>query len=154
MHPPLRPGREEGVEPVGASDGRVYATMASINYNIQLVSVRRTLLNGESGGIAMFPLANPDSIGRALGNSYVYMSLARFFAAFVFTATGLEHWIKWLLLAAGLAAPMQLVWSLFDVSYLLEASLLPWIAGAVGAPPPLAVLFRRARRTRAATLTS
>jgi hypothetical protein len=82
------------------------------------------------------------------------MSLARFFAAFVFTATGLEHWIKWLLLAAGLAAPMQLVWSLFDVSYLLEASLLPWIAGAVGAPPPLAVLFRRARRTRAATLTS
>jgi hypothetical protein len=82
------------VEPVGASDGRVYATMASINYNIQLVSVRRTLLNGESDGIAMFPLANPDSIGRALGNSYVYMWFPPNRGGFLMPLPGRGRWSR------------------------------------------------------------
>jgi hypothetical protein len=123
--------------------GVLYATMASISYNVQVVSVRRNLLAGEADGLDMFPLAYPDSIARALGNSYVYMSLAMVLAGLAMGATGLERWIKALLILSGLAAPLQFTWSIFDTNYLLEASLIPWILGAVVAPVLLAVMFRR-----------
>lgn len=121
--------------------GVIYATMATINYSIQLVSVRLSLLHGESSGVAMFAQANPHSITAALGNSYVYMSVAMFFAAFVFGRGRPERRIRWLLIVAGLAAPLQLAWSLFDVD-VIAISILPWTIGAVGATSLLALRFR------------
>lgn len=124
--------------------GVLYATMASVNYNIQVVSVRRNLTAAETDGLDMFPLAYPDSITRALGNSYVYMAVAMVFAGLAFGgATRRERAIKRFLVLAGLAAPLQFTWSMFDTSHLLEASLIPWILGAVVAPLLIAGEFRR-----------
>jgi hypothetical protein len=42
--------------------GILYTTMASINYNIQLVSVKDSLLSGETDGLAKFLIASSHSI--------------------------------------------------------------------------------------------
>lgn len=125
----------------------VYATMASINYNIQLVAVRWSLLSGESEGVAMFPQANPHSIFWALANAYVYMCLAMLFAAPVFAGGGVERWIRRLLTAAGLVGPVQLAVTVFDLSgaFMLVAGPL-WIIGLPVVSVLLALFFRRAAR--------
>lgn len=129
--------------------GLIYAAMASVNYNIQLVAVRRSLLAGETEGLAMFLMANPNSIVPALANSYVYMALSMLLAAFVFGRDGVARWIRWLLIVAGVAAPLQMAWSLFDLSTtVLALSLLPWAIGALGAFPLIAVLLRRTQPYR------
>src|SRR5690606_18787612 len=89
---------------IALSFGILYATMASINYNIQAVAVRQSLAAGETMGIAMFVPDNPHSVFNALANSYVYMALAMFAAGFVFEAKGLQRWIRWLFLAQMLTA--------------------------------------------------
>jgi hypothetical protein len=122
--------------------GVLYATMASINYNIQLVSVRPSLLSGETEGLAMFLQANPHSIVPALANSYAYMALAMLCAAFVFGEGRLERWIRGLLLMAGFTAPLMFAYTLFDLNItVLVLSVVPWLLGAVGATALLAVLF-------------
>lgn len=126
----------------------VYATMASINYNIQLVAVRWSLLSGESEGMAMFPQANPHSIFWALANAYVYMCLAMLFAAPVFAGGGLERWIRRLLIGAGLVAPAQLAVTVFDLSGALMLVAGPlWFIGLPAVSVLLAVLFRRGARS-------
>ena len=130
----------------------LYATMASINYNIQLVAVRQSLLAGETEGLAMITMANPHSVFVALANSYVYMCLAMLFAAPVFEGGTLARWTRWLLLAAGLFAPFQLAWSLFDLSPLVIALPFPlWLVGTPAACALLAVLFQRAGHAPAPT---
>lgn len=121
--------------------GVIYATMATINYSIQLVSVRLALTSGDGAGLAMFPQANPNSITSGLGNSYIYMSIAMLLAAFVFAHGRQERRIRWMFIIAGLAAPLQLAWSLFDVD-VIALSILPWTIGAVVGTSLLAAFFR------------
>lgn len=64
--------------------GIVYATMATINYQIQLVSVQHSLLSGRTEGMEMFVQSSPRSIFVALATSYVYMCVAMVFAAPLF----------------------------------------------------------------------
>jgi len=128
------------------SIGLIYAAMATINYNIQLVSVRTSLQAGETAGLEMFLLANPHSLTMALANSYVYMSLAMLFAGLVFRGARLANWTRWLLVAAGLAAPLQLAWTMFDVPIAGLLSVVPWALGAVVGSALVAVIFRRAGR--------
>jgi hypothetical protein len=134
---------------VGLAFGILYATMATINYSIQLVAVRQSLLSGETAGMEMFPMSqNTHSIFFALMNSYVYMCLAMFFAAFVFEGGRFERWTRWLFFAMGPVALIQLGWSLFDVSspILLVPMALMWNIGFPVAFAFLAVLFKRAGR--------
>jgi hypothetical protein len=103
----------------------VYASMASVSYNIQLSSIRKSLASGESDGLAMFVQANPHSIVAGLGNSYAYMCLAMLLAAAVFEGGRLERAIRWSLVAASLTGAFLLAWSLFDLpdAFLLRTSL-------------------------------
>jgi hypothetical protein len=54
---------------IALSLGILYATMASINYNIQVVAVRQSLAAGETMGIEMFIPDNPHSVFNAMANS-------------------------------------------------------------------------------------
>jgi hypothetical protein len=131
--------------------GVLYATMASVNYNVQFVAVRQSLLAGETDGIAMLPQANPHSIFWALANAYAYMSLAMLLLVPVFTGGRLERWIRWLLVAAGLSGPAQLAVTLFDVNGIVMLLFGPlWIVATPMVCAQLAVLFRRAGRATAA----
>jgi len=129
---------------IALSIGILYATMASINYNIQAVAVRQSLAAGETAGVELWIPDNPHSAYTALANSYVYMSISMVFAAFVFQRGRLQAWIRGLFLAQVLAAIGQIGWSMFDWSdALFIATSMLWVIGAPAAFVLMAVLFRR-----------
>ena len=126
--------------------GVVYATMATINYQIQLVSVQHNLLSGESAGMEMFVQSNFRSVFTALATSYVYMCVAMVFAAPVFGGGRIERWIRWIFLAMAPVALAQLAWSVFDLSPWVISVGAIWVVGAPIAFTLLAVLFKRSGR--------
>ncbi len=126
------------------SIGVLYATMASINYNIQAVAVRQSLAAGEFSGLALWIPDNPHSIFGALANSYVYMAFSMLAAGFVFGGGRLERWIRGLLVAQAITIIGQVGWSMFDLSEgLFYATSMVWVVGAPVAFVLLAILFRR-----------
>ena len=62
----------------------IYATMAALNYMIQLLPVWHSINNGETDGLAMFVAGNPHSIFWGLAYAYIFMNLAMLFSAPVF----------------------------------------------------------------------
>lgn len=136
---------------VGLAFAIIYATMACINYIVQLTVVRLSLLNRETDGLAMFVSGNPHSIFWALASAYVFMNLAMLFAAPVFAGGKLERWIRWLFLANGTSAVITIFGLVVDspMIYLL-GSLVPWCVIFSAATILLAVLFRRSEQSDAA----
>lgn len=136
---------------IALSLGILYATMASINYNIQAVAVRQSLAAGETMGIEMFLPDNPNSVFDALANSYVYMALAMFAAGFTFENQGLQRWIRWIFFAQLLTALGQIGKTMFDLSMsIFLATSMIWIIGAPIAFVLLAILFARTKSEHAA----
>lgn len=126
------------------SIGIIYAVMAGINYNIQAVAVRLSLAAGETGGIAMFIPDNPHSVFTALANSYVYMGISMFLAAFVFGRGRLEGWIRGLLLVQAVSAAGQAGYSMFDwPEALFIGTSMVWVAGAPAAFILMGFWFRK-----------
>ncbi|MGD8487615.1 MAG: hypothetical protein PVG54_01680 [Anaerolineae bacterium] len=124
--------------------GILYAAMASINYNIQAVSVRMSLAAGQTQGIEMFIPDNLNSIFNALANSYVYMSLSMFFAGFAYQEGKLEKWIRGLLLVQIVPAIGQIGYSMFDwpeMIFILTSMV--WVIGAPIAFVLMAIWFNR-----------
>lgn len=75
-----------------------YMTIVSINYYTQLTVVRQNLLNGNTEGLALFAMTNPDSLFFALeGIGYGLLGVATLAAAPVFARDRkLDRWIKYL----------------------------------------------------------
>lgn len=132
---------------IALSVGILYATMASINYNIQAVAVRLSLQAGETAGIEMWIPDNLNGIFNALANSYVYMAISMIFAGFVFQGGPLERWIRGLFLAQVITAVGQIGHSMFDWSMnVFIASSMVWVIGSPIAFVLLALLFGRQGR--------
>ncbi len=129
---------------IALSIGIIYATMASINYNIQAVSVRMTLAAGETAGTQMFLPDNSNSIFNALANSYIYMALSSFFAGFIFKEGKLEKWIRWLLFAQILTVIGQVAHTMFDASMtLFIATSMVWVIGSPATFILIAIWFHK-----------
>lgn len=128
---------------IALSIGIVYAVMASINYNIQAVSVRQSLAAGEINGIEMFLPDNTHSIYNALANSYVYMAISMFFAAFIFEKGKLEKWIRGLLLVQIISAIGQIGYSMIDISEtIFIVTSMIWVVGAPASFILIAIWFK------------
>ena len=124
--------------------GILYATMASINYNIQVVAVRQSLAAGETAGIEMFIPDNPHSVFAAMANSYVYLSLSMVAAGFAFENRGLQRWIRWIFFAQMVTAVGQAGATMFDLSMdIFYATSMVWVIGAPVSFVLLAILFAR-----------
>jgi hypothetical protein len=137
---------------IALSIGIVYATMASINYNIQAVAVRMSLQAGQTAGIEMWIPDNLNGIFNALANSYVYMALSMISAGFIFQGGRLERWIRGLFLAQVITAVGQIGHSMFDWSMtIFIASSMVWVIGSPIAFVLLALLFRRRGRDQVKT---
>jgi hypothetical protein len=122
----------------------LYAGLALTNYLVQLTTVRRSLLGGETDGLAPLVMGNPHSVFWALASTYILLNLAMLFAAPVFAGGLLERWVRWLFVANGLTAPINvLVIALDSPALYLIASLVPWCVVFTAATGLLAVLFRR-----------
>lgn len=123
----------------------VYSVMASVNYLIQLLVVRRSIAFNEIEGLGLLAHANPHSIFWALATSYAYMSLAMLFAAWVFKPRGPERWVRWLFAAVGVTAPVQFLGVLFELGLVVGAPAgLIWSIATPAACFVLAGVFRRA----------
>ena len=129
---------------IALSIGIVYAVMASINYNIQAVSVRQSLAAGEINGIEMFIPDNTHSIYNALANSYVYMAISMFFASFIFQRGKLEKWIRGLLMVQIISAIGQIGYSMIDISEtIFIVTSMIWVIGAPASFILIAIWFKR-----------
>ena len=128
---------------IALSVGILYATMASINYNVQASAVRQSLAAGETAGIQMWIPDNPHSIFEALSNSYAYMAISMVFAGFIFRRGGLQRWIRIVLFAQAITAVGQFGWTMFDLNTgIFIATSMVWVIGAPLAFVLLAILFR------------
>ena len=125
----------------------IYASMAAINYMVQLFPVWRSINNGETDGLAMFVLGNPHSVFWALAYAYIFMNLAMLFAAPVFAGNPLEKRIRMLFILNGVSGVATLVSLFFDSPpvYLL-GSLIFWCPVFTAAMVSAAVLFTRTGR--------
>ena len=133
---------------VGLAFAIIYATMACVNYIVQLTVVRLSILNGEIDGLAMFVMGNPHSIFWAFMADYVFMNLAMLFAAPVFGGGKLERWIRWLFLANGASAVITILGIVVDSPMIfLLGSLVPWCIIFSLATVLVAALFRRIEPT-------
>ncbi len=135
---------------LGVAFTLIYATMATINYMLQLTAVRLSILNHETDGLAMFVMGNPHSLFWALASCYAFMNLAMLFAAPVFDGGKLERWIRRLFYANGATVVMTMLGVVVDLKavYLL-GSLVPWCVVFSTATALVAVLFRRAEQAAA-----
>jgi hypothetical protein len=122
----------------------IYATMALINYMVQLLPVWRSLANHETDGLAMLVLGNPHSIFWALAYSYFFMNLAMLFSAQVFGGDPLLDRIRLLFILNGLSGLVILLSAALDSPpiYLL-GSLVVWCPIFTLAAAYVAMLFRR-----------
>lgn len=129
---------------IALSVGILYAALASINYNIQAVAVRLSLAAGNTAGTELFLPDNPNSIFKALSNSYAYMSISMFFAGFLFPNKGLHRWVRWILSAQLITAIGQIGWTMFDLNTnIFIATSILWVVGAPASFILIAILFSR-----------
>ena len=127
----------------------IYTVMATINYLIQLVVVRFSILSGQTQGLGLLVMGYPYSIFKALANAYAYQSVALFFVAWAFSSGRLENWIRRLFVVVGLTAPFQLAYTLLDLNPLIILPVtLVWAIGVPLGCGLLAALFRRALKTK------
>lgn len=137
---------------IGLVFGIIYAVMANINYLIQLVTVRASLLAGETEGLGLFVSANMHSIFWALANSYAIQSLGLFFAAWAIEggpqAGGPQaRWIRGLWIAVGMTVPFQFAFSLGLIPMLASLPVLGiWIVVVPASAFLLAAQFRHMER--------
>jgi len=124
----------------------VYAVMATINYLIQLVVVRFSILSGQTEGLNVFLMGYPYSVFKALANSYAYQSIALFFTAWAFWGSKLQDRIRWIFIIVGLTAPFQLAFTLFDLDYRIILPITAfWVVGIPLGCIVLALLFKRSQ---------
>jgi hypothetical protein len=125
----------------------IYATMAAVNYMIQVLPVWRSINNGEADGLAMFVLGNPHSIFWGLAYAYIFLNLAMLFSAPVFAGNTLEKRIWLLFILNGVSGVFTLAAALLDSPpiYLL-GSLVIWCPVFTAAVVSVAALFNRTIR--------
>ncbi len=134
---------------LGLAFSLIYATMAAINYMVQLLPVWRSISNRETDGLAMFVLGNPHSIFWGLAYAYIFMNLAMLFSAQVFSGNGLEKRIRLLFILNGVSGVITIASAVLDSPpvYLL-GSLIFWCPVFTAATVSVAVLFNRIVRSR------
>jgi len=125
----------------------IYTAILSTNYYIQMTVVRHNLIYKMTEGISLWLYANyyPYTIPGALeGVGYLFMCLSFLCVSKVFRQGKLEHWIRWLFIAAGISGLVVFTDPLFKLPIILTLIDLG-IAGIVLTigPALLAVRFRR-----------
>lgn len=132
---------------IGLAFAIIYAVMADINYLIQLVTVRASLLAGETEGLGLFVIDNMHSVFWALANSYAIQSIGLFFAAWAIEGGRPARWIRALWIAVGVTAPFQFAFSLGLIPMAIALPVLGvWIVGLPLSTVLLAALFRHPER--------
>lgn len=134
---------------LGLSFTLIYATMAAMNYIIQLLPVWSSINHGEADGLAMFVSGNPHSIFWALVYTYFFMNLAMLLSAMVFGGNRVENRIRLLFILNGVSAVFTLISAFLDSpQFYLAGSLVIWCPVFTATMVSVAVLFNRTIRLK------
>ena len=125
----------------------IYAAIITINYFLQLTVVRPNLLSGETEGLSLFAMTNPNGIFIALESlGYLIQEFAFLFVAFAFTGSKLQQAIRWTFLINFVAGLLSLAGMyLVDSMVLVVATVLVWAVTLTASGILLSVLFNRER---------
>jgi hypothetical protein len=126
---------------VGILFATIYAALISINYFVQLTLVMPHLMRGDVESVRFLLFTPFDSFLYSVDIlGYSFMSMATLFAAFVFTARGLERTVRWFLIANGFLIPFIALQNYYH-PLIWPAAL--WAITFPGSTISLAILFRR-----------
>jgi hypothetical protein len=132
---------------LGLSFTLIYATMAVMNYMIQLLPVWRSISHGETDGLAMFVSGNPHSVFWGLAYAYIFMNLGMLLTAPVFSGDRLKNRVRLLFILNGVSAVFTLASAFLDnYQVYLVGSLVFWCPVFTAAALSVAVLFNRTGR--------
>lgn len=119
----------------------IYTALISINYYVQLTLVVPHLMRGETESIRFLLFTPFDSFLYSVDIlGYSFMSLATFFAAFVFKETKIERTARFFLIANGLILPFIALQNYYH-PLIYPAAL--WAITFPGATITLAILFNK-----------
>jgi len=125
---------------IGVAFAIIYAVLVSIVYYSQMTFAVPHIQRGEADQVALLLMDWGSFIFTIDVLGYGFMHLATLFAAFVFTGSKLERWIRWALVANGTASSANLFWFIPGIWYIAMV----WAVTFPLATAMLAVLFRRA----------
>jgi hypothetical protein len=133
----------------GLALGVVYATMATINYTVQIVMVAPNLLAGELEGLHVWAGANFDSVFWALALCYAVQGLSMALVARALTGTGWQEVVRRLFTLGAVSAPLQMGFGFFDwpVWVGVPATAL-WALGMLGGSTAIAFGLRTRHRSQ------
>jgi hypothetical protein len=127
----------------GLGLGVVYATMATINYTVQIVMVAPNLMAGELEGLHVWAGANFDSVFWALALCYAVQALSLGAVSGALARTGWQSTVRRLFLLAAASAPLQLGFGLLGwPPWVGVPATALWATGLVGGTAVLAVTLR------------
>jgi hypothetical protein len=130
---------------LGVTFACVYAPLCAAAYIVELFVVEPRVLRGAATQVALLTLVRGDSVFNAIdGIGYVFMCLATLLAAPSFFRTGLDRWIRWLIVGNGLLAIPIFLTYFVSRSFMLLAGL--WCATITGSAVLLAIQFARGDR--------
>lgn len=120
----------------------VYVPLCSASYIVELFVVEPRVLRGVASETALLTIARGDSVFNAVdGLGYLFMCLAALVTAPAFARSGLQRWIRWLLLATGVVAVPIFLTYFVNRSFIYGAAL--WSVTISAAGILLAIFFRR-----------
>ena len=134
----------------------IYATIIATNYVLQLFVVRLNVAAGELEDLALLAMPNPRSVFSALEiTGYGFFALMALAAGAAFSGRGLERWVRYTFLVAGMTGLAGAAGGLADQRIVMLTgfglSMLAFLAAAV----LLGVYFwRLGRATSVASSTS
>lgn len=132
--------------------GIIFVAMISINYFVQLSSIRQNLLHGRPEGLEQFVQANPASFITAVNilGWTLFFGLSCFFLAPLFSGGRLEKIIRIAFLANGIFMILGGISYVFEIVVLVFLFMNFGMGGAVMvATISLAILFKRLSTNRA-----
>lgn len=105
----------------------VYTTLISLNYYLQIFTVRLSLQSGELEGLGLFAMPNFHSAFFALETiGYGFLSLGTLFASGAFSNAGIEGWIKRLFVLGGAIGLVGAITAPLDQPFVIFALLGLW----------------------------
>lgn len=119
--------------------GLMYATISSLNYLIQIITVIPSMVNNQSNGLEAFVAGNSDSIFYALMASYFFMCMSALFIAFVFNNNNKA--ISLLFIGTGISGPLCLFGVVVPVIMPLAGTL--WFICLTSGMVKIAIYFRK-----------
>lgn len=122
--------------------GLMYATISSLNYFVQIITVMPSMVNNQPNGLEAFVAGNSNSIFYALMASYFFMCISALFIAFVFNnKDNSNKAISILFMGVGISGPLCLFGVIVPILMPIAGAL--WFICLTSGMVKIAIYFRK-----------